>query len=219
MNKSEMVIALGTAHRLREPGKQSTDGRLKECVYSREIVREVRDILQDMGYRVVIDYEPLDLPKSMQSPSATQERQRELAMRVNYVNELCRQNGKNRVIYVSLHVNAAGADGQWHDARGWSVYTSPGKTKADDLATCLWHAADKNLPHNHKNAIRADWSDNDPDYEAKLYVLTKTQCPAVLTESLFQDNKADVDYLLSEEGRHAIVRLHVEGIIKYIESL
>ncbi len=218
MNKNEIVIALGTAHRLREPGKRSTDGRLVECVYSRETVREVRDILQDMGYKVLIDYEPLDLPKSMQSPSVTQERQRELAMRVNFVNELCRQNGKDRVIYVSFHVNAAGADGQWHDARGWCVYTSPGRTKADDLATCLWNAADRNLPHDHKSALRADWSDGDPDYEAKLYVLTKTQFPAVLTESLFQDNRADVDYLLSEEGRHAIVRLHVEGIIKYIES-
>ena len=50
-------------------------------------------------------------------------------------------------------------------------------------------------------------------------MLKHTLCSAVLTENLFQDNRNDVDYLLSDEGRHAIERLHVEGIIKYIESL
>jgi hypothetical protein len=35
---------------------------------------------------------------------------------------------------------------------------------------------------------------------------------------MFQDNKGDVDYLLSEVGRHAIVRTHVEGILKYIDG-
>ena len=40
--------------------------------------------------------------------------------------------------------------------------------------------------------------------------------PAVLTENLFQDNLADVEYLLSEAGKEAIAELHVEGIMKYI---
>ena len=40
-----------------------------------------------------------------------------------------------------------------------------------------------------------------------------------MTENLFQDNVNDVALLLSDEGRHIIERIHVEGIIKYIESL
>lgn len=28
-----------------------------------------------------------------------------------------------------------------------------------------------------------------------------TKCPAILTENLFQDNKEDVDFLLSEKGK------------------
>jgi N-acetylmuramoyl-L-alanine amidase len=43
-------------------------------------------------------------------------------------------------------------------------------------------------------------------------VLRNTWCPAVLTENLFQDNKEDVDFLLSDEGRQAIVDLHVRTI-------
>lgn len=69
---------------------------------------------------------------------------------------------------------------------------------------------------NKQVPFRADWSDGDPDYEARFTVLTGTKCPAVLTESLFQDNKSDMEYLLSEEGKAAIVKLHVNGILKYI---
>ena len=61
-------------------------------------------------------------------------------------------------------------------------------------------------------------SDGEPDFEAKRYVLTKTKGAAVLTENLVQDNKEDVDFLLSEEGMHAIERLHVEGIVDFIEN-
>ena len=66
--------------------------------------------------------------------------------------------------------------------------------------------------------FRADWSDGDPDYEANFYIIRKTLCPAVLTESLFQDNRADVEFLLSEAGKSAIVNLHVNGIINYLNK-
>ena len=40
--------------------------------------------------------------------------------------------------------------------------------------------------------------------------------PAVLTENLFMDNPSDCDFLLSEEGRQALVDLHVDGICAYL---
>jgi N-acetylmuramoyl-L-alanine amidase len=116
---------------------------------------------------------------------------------------------------VSIHVNAAASDGKWHNATGWEIYTSPGKTKADDLATCIFNAARYNLKDKK---LRTDLSDGDPDKEANLYVLKHTNCPAVLTENFFMDNKSDVDYLLSDRGFHEIVRLHVEGILSYINK-
>lgn len=216
MNKQSAIIILGTAHRMREPGKQSPDGRLKECVYSREVASEIYSILRSYGYKVEIDYEPLDLPKTKQCSDFKRERSNELAMRANYVNEVCRQKGKDNVIYVSIHVNAAGSDGKWHTGTGWEVITSVGPTKSDKLATCLYEAAKKNFT-NVK--LRTDYSDGDPDKEAHLYVLKNTKCAAVLTENLFQDNKHDVDYLLSDLGRHQIARLHVEGIINFIDKM
>lgn len=215
MKKNEVVIAIGTPHRLREPGKQSPDGSLRECVYGREIASEVAAKLQAMGYKCVIDYMPLDLPKQMQSPMADQERQRELAMRVNFVNELCRQNGKQNVIYVCIHVDASPpVDNKWHQANGWSVRVgTKASAKSKLLADCLFDAAEA-----HGLKMRRP-SKEQKYWPQALYVLNRTDCPAVLTENLFQNNQEDVDFLLSDEGRHAIERLHVEGIIKYIESL
>lgn len=214
MKKNEVLVAIGTPHRKREPGKQSPDGKLKECVYGREIASEVAAKLQAMGYKCVIDYMPLDLPKQMQSQSAKLERQRELAMRVNFVNELCRQNGAKNVLYVSIHVDASGNDGKWHEPNGWSVRVgNKASAKSKLLADCLFDAAKSyGLKMRQPTAKQKYWPQ-------ELYVLNNTNCPAVLTENLFQDNINDVALLLSDEGRHIIERIHVEGIIKYIESL
>ena len=68
-----------------------------------------------------------------------------------------------------------------------------------------------------QKTFRMDTTDGDRDLEADFYVLRKTDCPAVLVECMFQDNKSDVEYLLSDEGRHAIERTILEGIMDYIE--
>lgn len=215
MDKSFVLIILGTAHRMREPGKCSPDGRLKECIYSRELCKEIAAKLKASGYKVEIDFTDLDLSKTMQSPSVSLERSRELAMRVNYVNELYRQNSSKNVIYVSIHVNASPpVDNKWHPAKGWQVCVSTqASQKSKTLAKCLYDAAEKQgLKMRKPTSTQKYWSQS-------LYVLNKTNCPAVLTENLFQDNKEDVDFLLSEKGRQAIVDLHVEGIKTFVEKV
>ena len=199
-----ITIIFGTAHQKSILGKGSPDGKFREYKYSREVCKAASEILKDMGYRVFIDVEDDDLHMTQS---------RELSTRCKIVNELVKQY--KDCIYVSIHVNAAASDGKWHEGTGWEVYTSVGKTKADELATCLYNAAKYNV--NDKK-MRTDFSDGDADKEAHLYVLKNTNCPAVLTENFFQDNKKDVDYLLSDEGFHAIVRLHVEGILNYIKD-
>ncbi len=61
-------------------------------------------------------------------------------------------------------------------------------------------------------------TDGDPDKEAHFYILKHTKCPAVLTENLFQDNREDVAYLLSETGKKTIIGLHVNGILNFIKD-
>ena len=198
------TIILGTAHLKSTPGKCSPDKKFFEYEYSREICQTLKAILQNLGYKVFIDIEDDDMKVTSSQ---------ELVKRCQIVNNLHKKY-KN-CIYVSIHVNAAGADNKWHNATGWSVYTSKGVTQADKLATCLYEAAKANLG---KRKIRTDFSDKDADFESNFYVLKHTNCPAVLTENFFQDNKEDVEYLTSNEGFHAITRLHVEGILNYIKD-
>lgn len=196
-----MKILLDNGHGYNTPGKRSPDDRLREYVYTRQITLEIDKELKKLGY----DSERI----------VTEDNDVSLTARCNRVNKFCDKLGSNNVILVSVHVNAAG-NGGWLAVRGWSAYTSKGKTKSDELAEHLYIAAEKYL-EGHK--LRRDKSDGDSDQEADFTVLTKTKCSAVLTENLFQDNKEDVNFLLSAEGRKAIVDLHVQGIISYIKAV
>ena len=196
----KVVIALDNGHGINTAGKCSPDGKFQEWVFSREIVRDIYNELRAKGYDVIIIVpEDTDMP---------------LSTRASRVNALCAKHGKGNVLFVSIHVNAAPpVDGKWHNARGWCIYTSKGQTTSDKLATYIYNEAVKNFVGQ---TIRKDMSDGDTDWEANFAVLRNTQCPAVLSENFFQDNKEDVAYITSAVGRKAIVKTHVDGIINFI---
>lgn len=196
-----MKILIEAGHGITTKGKQSPDGRLREYRYGRDIAAEVVRRLSAMGNDADITVpEDADIP---------------LGERCARVNAWCDRLGAQNVCFVSIHNNAAGC-GDWMKARGWEAWTSKGQTQGDKLADCLYDAAAKYLPEG--TPIRTDITDGDRDKEGNLAVVRGTKCAAVLTENLFQDNKEDVAYLLSPEGREAIVRLHVEGIKAYVDK-
>jgi len=41
---------------------------------------------------------------------------------------------------------------------------------------------------------------------------------AMVRDTAFQDNKGEVDFLLSAEGREAIVSLHFDALTKYVSE-
>lgn len=224
MEKKRLTVILGTAHGRNVAGKRSPDGIFEEWKYSREIVRRLREELAkcDDLVDVFVDLLAAEVPLPQQA---------ELTRRVRYVNQLCAHRHTERCIYVSIHVDAA-SSGEWKNAGGWTAYTSPGDTLSDILATYLYESAEKNLAGyaakmeegkkkglygQNQKPYRKDTSDGDPDKEARFYVLVRTKCAAVLTENLFQDNKADVAFLTSEEGKKAIVALHKEAILRFAE--
>lgn len=214
MNK---VVVFGTAHLENPwiPGKISPDKSFQEAVFSRELAKDLAVIMQSYGFISLVDYPGLtpDGINIKAFPKNWEDQQRaELNFRVKKVNELVKQYGKDNVIYISLHNNASG-NGQWMQSRGWEVYTSPGKTKSDILATCMWNAAKIYL--GDLTTIRSDWSDGDSDKEAKFFVLTKTKCPAVLVENLFMDNEEDLRVLAGDVGFMLIERTIIEGILNY----
>lgn len=193
-----MKILIDNGHGINTPGKRSPDGLFREYKYTREIAKDVVKRLIELGY----DAELL-VPETEDIC---------LKERVKRVNAICSELGNNDVILISIHNNASG-NGDWVKARGWSCYTTEGQTESDVIATFLYAAAEECFP-GHK--IRKDVSDGDADWESGFYILKKTLCPAVLVENFFMDNKDDCEYLLSNEGREAVVMCHIKGIIDYI---
>ena len=177
-------------------------GRFREWKYNRVVAKEVVEKLKAYGYdaRLLV---PEDTDIS-------------LSERVRRANTLCNKYGASNVLLISVHSNAVGLGNDWMKAYGWEAYTTRGKTKSDTLAEYIYKRAEKNL---EGRKIRTDWTDGDRDKEADFYIIKKSKCPAVLTENFFYDNKDDLKYLTSDEGVHAVVRTHVEGIIDYINSL
>ena len=191
-----MKIFIDNGHGLMTAGKRSPDGQFREPFYNREIARRVVSNLRDRG----LDAELL----------VPEDDDISLAERVRRINAACFLLGKQNVILVSIHVNAAGNGSKWLNATGWSVYTCKGQTASDMLAECLCQAAIKNFPGRR---IRTDMSDGDMDWEEGFYILRKSLCVAVLTENFFMDSRSDLEYLQSRAGKQAVVDTHVEGIV------
>lgn len=192
------LILLDNGHGNNTAGKRSPDGTLLEYQYTRDVAKSVFNTLKALGYNV-----ELLVPEIYDVP---------LSERVRRVNQYCNDYGASNVLVLSIHVNAAGNGTQWMTARGFSVFTSKGKTKSDELATIMCEEAEK----SHIDfKIRRDFSDGDPDWEENFTILSKTKCPAVLSENFFMDNKDDVNFLLSQTGKDVVKNIHINSIIRY----
>lgn len=198
-----LFVILDNGHGEDTPGKRSPDGKFREYRYARLIVSMIADELDKLGiaYSILVP-ETKDISLS------------ERVQRANKIHTEQHKKGKV-VILLSIHCNAAG-NGEWKNARGWSGWTSRGTTESDLVATCLYQAAHEILDPK-KIQIRKDMSDGDEDWESNFYIIYKSSMPAVLTENFFQDNKLDVAYLESDEGKKDVVNIHVKGIQKYLE--
>jgi len=195
-----MKILIDAGHGSDTAGKRSPDGRLREYAYAREIARRVEKELQAQGY----DAERI----------VTEESDIRLSERCRRANAICRKVGARNALLVPIHCNAAGSDGKWHDARGWSAHISLNASASSRvLAGCLIRQAELAGLKVRK------YSPQEPYWRQNLAICRDTLCPAVLTENLFQDNKDDVEWLLSEQGKETIIDVHVKGIIRYIQSL
>ena len=202
ISASKFWILLDNGHAKSTPGKKSPkfpDGRqFFEYEFSRDIVKRISDELTklNINYKIVTPEVDTDIA---------------LTTRANRVNRYCEKLGKNNCLLISIHANAAGNGKDWMNARGWSVWTTKGKTKSDEYADIFYKEAEKLLPLNGMS-LRKDISDGDYDYEENFTILQKSWCPAILTENLFQDNKIDCEFLMSDEGRDIITQIHVNAI-------
>ena len=164
-----------------------------EGVNNRLIVKNLRMMLAlaEIEYTLVFDPE-LDTP---------------LKERVSVANQLYAK-GK-RCIYLSVHSDAM-PDGAHGKGSGFSVYTSIGQTRSDAIGDIFCDTYARELK---QFKLRKDFSDGDADKEENFYVLRKTDCPAILVENLFFDNREEAEFLLSDAGQHKIAMTLFNSIL------
>ena len=192
------VILIDNGHGKETPGKCSPDKTLLEWKWTREVAALIVRGLTERGQDARL--------------LTPEENDIKLSERVRRANTVCRSRGIGNVLLVSVHVNAAGNDGQWHDARGFSVWVArKASENSRKVAKLLYdEAAVRGLKGNRYVPRERYW-------QSDFYILKNTACPAVLTENLFQDNRADVTYLLTDAGKREIADLHIQAILKYVE--
>lgn len=174
-----------------------SNGWFYEGVWNRTLTNRVAAKLERLRIPyIIVSHEYYDTP---------------LAYRVDIANWY---HGKiKKTVYISNHSNAANSQ-----ARGFEVYTSPGQTRSDEVATLHWNNVKELLGDRIK--YREDkTSDNDPDREANFYVLTKSKMPAILVEHLFFDNLEDAKLLMDDDIVERFAEAQVRTIIQAMEIL
>ena len=169
-------------------GKRSPlwpDGEiLYEGEFNRGIVKRLVKLCNDLGIECVnlVDTQK-DVPLSDRTTSANNI--------ANATDKPC--------IYVSIHANGFSDE----SANGWSVYTSEGKTKSDEIAKILLNKATAEFQGEYMRGTK----------ESNFYVLRNTSMAAILSENFFMTNSDNCHkYLLSESGRDRIAKIHLEMI-------
>jgi len=172
------------------------DGFFYEGVWNRVMVNRVAHKLTRLGIsNIIISHEYLDLS---------------LDYRVDTVNWYYRNYNKG--VIISTHANASGVG-----ARGYEIYTSPGRTQADMLAEFTWNQTQRLL--GDRIQFRSDTSDGDHDKEVSFYILRKTVMPAILIEHLFFDNFDDAMLLMNEEIIELFAEAQVRAVIDFMNAV
>lgn len=123
---------------------------------------------------------------------------RERCQRVNRIHQM-----HSDAILISIHSNGVSIP----QANGYEVYTSPGQTKSDEIASKWFKAHGAAFPglKGRKSLI-----DGDVDKEARFRMLVDTTCPAILIETMFHTNYQECKILQSRDG----VKKIAQAIVK-----
>lgn len=129
-----------------------------------------------------------------------------LRERVKRANELSQERS---CIYISMHSNASGSNGNWGKAKGNGVYIYPKSSrKTREFAEILSEEIDHSFCCLTKHrGIR----------ERNFYVLRTTRMPAVLLEMGFHDHEEESDLMLTERWKTTLVKSIVNSILKLEE--
>lgn len=189
------LVILDNGHGYDTPGKRSpvwSDGsQLFEYEFNRDIVQRISKLLfnEDIKYHILVP--------ELNDISLTE--------RCRRANVLYDTNYGNCFL-ISIHANAGGGT-------GWESHIFTENSKSKDYAIILGKEAEKEFVPEWR--IRKPMP-NQYYWLSRFQILRQTRCPAVLTENFFMDNEKDCRFIMSDEGRERIAKMHVEAIKKIV---
>ena len=195
MLNMKVVIDPGHAGRNIDPGAVNGSTGLQEADVALVISRQVANYLLNVGYEV---------------KQTRTEWEQEETDDLSYRTALANDWGAD--IFISLHCNSAANQ----SAEGYEVWTSPGNTLGDKLATCIYGQIAAEFPDR---AGRTDYSDGDPDKESRFYVLVHTDAPACLVEMAFISNDAEAALLADAAWQDRYARAIARGVTDYFAAM
>ena len=189
-----MTVLVDNGHGRETPGKRSPDGVFREWSWCRDVAELVVESLKASGIRAV--------------QLVPEENDVLLGERCRRANAYAKTD-KDTVL-VSIHVNAAGDGKTWNSAQGWQIHTylRPSEASvrlAEDIFDEAWN---RSFYCRKPRPSQKHWPKN-------LMILRDTICPAVLVENFFQDNREDVQYLLSPTSIYDCAEVIRDGVLKY----
>ena len=195
MLNMKVVIDPGHAGRNIDPGAVNGSTGLQEADVALVISRQVANYLLNVGYEV---------------KQTRTEWEQEETDDLSYRTALANDWGAD--IFISLHCNSAANQ----SAEGYEVWTSPGNTLGDKLATCIYGQIAAEFPDR---AGRTDYSDGDPDKESRFYVLVHTDAPACLVEMAFISNDEEAGLLADAAWQDRYARAIARGVTDYFAAM
>ena len=182
-------VVLDPGHGMETAGKRSPDGTYLEHEFALDMAMRIKAHLERHGVSVVL--------------TRADEHDVSLVERVRISNQ-AKPN-----LFVSIHSNAAGSGARWMNARGFGIYTSvPGDGARRNVAA-------KAILKRAQEAGIHLWG-GGLHHNDELYVLCRTDAPAVLIEHLFHDNKEDTELLKSGEYRDKLAKADARGVLDYL---
>lgn len=191
------MIVLDCGHSKTTSGKHSPDKSFFEYEYNRILGKRIGNRLTELGIDWCFTY------------STDAENDLSLSQRANVANRWASELGKNNVILISLHFNAASM-GEWVEAEGFCVFSTKGNTVSDKFANIVVEEAEKILKPLKKK-IRGH-------LESNFTVIFKTTCPSILIEYGFYTDKSELEFMKSEEGLKAYEDITVNAILRFNEN-
>jgi N-acetylmuramoyl-L-alanine amidase len=115
-------------------------------------------------------------------------------------------------LFVSIHCNAAVDE----FAQGAETWFNNGSAKGRELATCIQDQIVNSIKHpNGENIVDRGIKNATPGFNG-LYVLSNTDCPAVLVECAFISNIEDECMLADINKRTELAKAISRGVTDYV---